>query len=406
MSKKPVIFGVDVLLDSGAAQLKNQKVGLITNHTGVTRDLEMTSKALCKAGIAVKALFAPEHGIHGDVQDAIHIQDSVDKSLGVPVHSMFGRTYSPTIQAAEDIDTLVYDIQDVGARCFTYVYTMAYGLEFAAKHHLRFVVLDRPNPITDMHVEGVPVDACFRSFVGDYGLPLRYGLTAGELALYLNRIQGWEADLDIVPLSGWTRDRWYDETDLPWTMPSPNLPTLETAMVFPGTVLFEGTNISEGRGTTRPFELIGAPWLDTSKVTEKIREGLENAEITGVLVREALFSPTFDKHAGIPCHGFQLHVTDRNIYAPVVAGIVCLKVLHDEIPEAFKWLHDPKALLHDHHDFPQPKVDETFYVDKLAGTDALRKMINQGAFLAEILDRMTEGVADFEKRSEFCHLYD
>jgi len=406
MSKKQILSGVDVLLGSGVAQLKNRNVGLITNHTGVTRDLETTSKALCKAGIAVKALFAPEHGIHGDVQDAIRIKDSVDNTLGVPVHSVFGRTYSPTIQTAEDIDTLVYDIQDVGARCFTYIYTMAYGLEFAAEHDLQFVVLDRPIPFTDAHVEGVPVAARFRSFVGDYGLPLRYGLTVGELALYLNRTQGWKADLDIVSLSGWRRDRWYDETDLPWTMPSPNLPTLETAVVFPGTVLLEGTNISEGRGTTRPFELIGAPWLDTAKITEKIREGLENAGITGVLVREALFSPTFDKHAGTPCHGFQLHVTDRNIYAPVGAGIVCLKVLHDEAPEAFKWLHDPKALLHDHHDLPQPKGDETFYVDKLAGTDALRKMIDQGASLAEILERMTEGAADFGKQSEFCHLYD
>jgi len=406
MSKKQVLFGVDVLLASGVALLKNRKVGLITNHTGVTENLESTGKALYKAGIDIRALFAPEHGVHGDVQDAIRIQDSVDKTLGVPIHSVFGTAYCPTPQTVENIDTLVYDMQDVGARCFTYIYTMAYSLKFAAQHGMQFIVLDRPNPITGVHVEGIPVDTRFRSFVADYGLPLRYGLTVGELARYLNRTQGWDADLDIVPLSGWKRDCWYDETDLPWTMPSPNLPTLETAAVFPGTVLFEGTNISEGRGTTRPFELIGAPWLDAAKVTERIREGLENAGITGVLVREALFSPTFDKHAGIPCRGFQLHITDRNSYTPVAAGIVCLKVLHDEAPEGFKWLRDPKALLHNHHDLPQPKNDETFYVDKLAGTDALREMIDQGASLAEILDRMKEGAADFGKQSEFCHLYD
>jgi uncharacterized protein YbbC (DUF1343 family) len=235
--------------------------------------------------------------------------------------------------------------------------------------------------------------------VGDYQLPFRYGLTAGELAQYLNRKRGWEANLEVIPLFGWRRDLWYDETDLPWVMPSPNLPTLETAVVFPGTVLFEGTNVSEGRGTTHPFELVGAPWLNASKTIDALYKGFECAGAAGVLLREAHFLPTFDKFMGIPCHGFQLHVTERDIYSPVAAGIVCLKVIRDQDPKAFNWLRNPKAL-HELRDV------EIFFVDNLAGTDALRKMIDRGAPLEEILDRLREGASSFVEQSKFCHIYE
>ncbi len=399
MNTVEVRTGIDMLLEKSVISLKNRKIGLITNHTGITRELKSTIEALCETGVDIRALFGPEHGIHGNIQDAIPMPDSVDEKTGIPIYSMFGTTYCPTLQMVRGIDTLVYDVQDVGARFFTYIYTMAYSLAFVAEHHMHFIVLDRPNPITGTHVEGALLEPRFSSFVGDYQLPFRYGLTAGELAQYLNRMQGWDANLEVIPLFGWRRGLWYDETGLPWVMPSPNLPTLETAVVFPGIVLFEGTNISEGRGTTRPFELIGAPWLNAAKTIDALYEGLECAGVAGVLLREAHFLPTFDKYMGTPCHGFQLHVTDRDIYSPVATGIICLKVIRDQDPETFQWLQNPKAL-------HQLQDEEIFFVDNLAGTDALRKMIDQGVSHEEILDRMTEGTASFIEQSKFCHLYE
>jgi len=398
MNKIEVLTGIDRLIEKSAIPLKNKKIGLITNHTGITRKLKSTIKALCEYGVNVRALFGPEHGINGNIQDAIPAPDSIEEKTGVQIYSMFGANYWPTPKMVADIDTLVYDMQDVGARFFTYIYTMAYCLAFAAKNNIQFIVLDRPNPVTGTHVEGALLEPSFRSFVGDYRLPFRYGLTPGELALYLNRTQGWNANLEVIPLLGWRRELWFDETNLPWVMPSPNLPTLETAVVYPGTALFEGTNISEGRGTTRPFELIGAPWLNAAKTIDALYKGFESCGVEGVLLRKAHFRPTFDKYMDTPCHGFQLHVTNREIYSPVAAGIICLKVIRDQNPENFKWLKNPKAL-------HQRQKGEIFMIDILAGTDALRNMIDQGVFLKDLLDRMMGGVESFIEQSKFCHLY-
>lgn len=390
MSAGAVKCGVDTLLESGVAALRGLRVGLITNQTGLTKDLKSTADVLLQAGVKLKALFGPEHGIHGAVQDAIPVDDFVDPRTGVRVWSLYGKTQRPTPAMLRDLDALVFDIQDVGVRFYTYIYTMAYAMEAALREGLKFVVLDRPNPLNGITVEGATLDPAFASFVGDYELPFRYGLTIGELARYLNETRGWGATLEIVPVQGWQRGMWFDETGLPWVMPSPNMPTLETATVYPGTVLFEGTNVSEGRGTCRPFEIIGAPWLSSTRLVASLYENMEAAGVRGALIRETYFIPTFDKYQGQVCRGFQVHVVDRSAYEPVKAGVVFLKTLRDLHPEAFQWR----------------RLDDGAYaVDRLAGTDGLRTMIDRGAPLGEIVERMAAGADDFARRRTPYFLY-
>jgi len=385
-----VSTGIDVLLESGAAALKGASVGLITNHTGVTRHLASAIDPLREAGVDLRALFGPEHGVRGDAQDGQTIGHTVDPRSGIPVYSLYGETKRPTPQMLEGLDALVYDIQDVGVRFYTYIYTMAYCLEAAGKLGLKFIVLDRPDPITGTKVEGAPIEPEITSFVGDYGLPFRYGLTIGELARCLNDTQGWGADLEVIAMRGWRRDLWFDETGIPWVMPSPNLPTLETAVVYPGTVLFEGTNVSEGRGTTRPFEIIGAPWIDAARCTKIASENLAAAGVEGALLRETHFVPTHSKHQGEACHGFQIHVLDRDRFEPVRAGVTLLKTIHDLYPDQFAWRSSQK---------------EYWFIDLLSGTRALRDMIDKGCALADVVDRMTQGTEAFAKARERYFLY-
>ena len=385
-----VTTGIDVLLESGAAPLRGLTVGLITNHTGVNRRLVSTIDLLREAGVNLRALFGPEHGVRGDAQAGQAVGHTVDPRTGIPVYSLYGETKRPTPEMLSGLDALVFDIQDAGVRFFTYIYTMAYCLEAAAKHGLKFFVLDRPNPITGACVEGAPIEPEATSFVGDYGLPFRYGLTMGELARYVNETRGWGADLEVVAMRGWRRSLWFDETGLPWVMPSPNFPTLETATVYPGTVLFEGTNVSEGRGTTRPFEIIGAPWIDAARTVAAASENLADAGVEGALLREAHFVPTQSKHRGEECHGFQIHVLDRNRFEPVRAGIVLLKTIHDLYPGEFAWRASDRPL---------------WFIDLLAGTRALRDMIDRGSPLLEVVERMAQGAGAFAKARERFFVY-
>ena len=382
--------GVDVLLEDGAASLRGLRVGLIANHTGLTRTLRSTAEMLLQAGVQLKALFGPEHGVRGAVQDGTPVEDFVDPRTGVHVYSLYGKTQRPTAAMLRGLDALVFDIQDVGVRFYTYIYTMAYALEAAAREGLKFVVLDRPNPLNGVMVEGATLDPAFASFVGDYELPFRYGLTVGELARYLNETRGWRAALEVVTMQGWRRSMWFDETGLPWVMPSPNMPTLETATVYPGTVLFEGTNVSEGRGTCRPFELIGAPWVSSERLVDALYENMDAVGVRGALIREAYFIPTSGKYHGEVCRGFQVHVVDRSAYEPVKAGVVFLKTLRDLHPEAFQWRRFD---------------DGAYAIDRLAGTDALRTLIDRGAPLSEIVERMAQGADDFARRRESYFLY-
>ena len=390
MKKQMVKAGIDMLLAKNEVPFSGNAVGLITNHTGVTKDLQRSIDTLLGAGVDIRALFGPEHGLIGTAQDGNEVAHSMDARSSLPVYSLYGEQLQPSEEMLKDLDVLVFDMQDVGVRFYTYLYTMAYAMKAAADHNLAFIVLDRPNPIKGTIVEGASVEEAFTSFVGDYGLPFRYGLTVGEAARYINARQDWGAELEVVPMEGWSRTLWFDNTDLTWVMPSPNLPTLDTAVVYPGTVLFEGTNLSEGRGTTRPFELIGSPWLDAPRVVKSIDVALDELRLQGVRVRETYFSPVASKHAGKLCHGFQIHVTDRNTYEPVKFAIVCLKAIRDQHVDVFSW---------------RSYEDMTLAIDRLAGTDALRKMIDGEMPLAKILERMTPETSTFEKVSQKYHLY-
>ncbi|WP_344478281.1 DUF1343 domain-containing protein [Nonomuraea monospora] len=314
------------------------RLGLVTNPTGVLPDLTPTADALLAAGVKLTALFGPEHGMRGTAQAAGSEGDAVDERTGLPVHDTYELSGEELdrVVASAGVDTLVFDIADVGARFYTYVWTMYDLMESAARLGLRFVVLDRPNPLGGTVVEGPPLDPAFASFVGRFPLPIRHGRTAGELA----GLFGLGVDLTVVTMEGWRRDMTYAATGLPWVMPSVNMPTPDTALVYPGTGLVEGTNFSEGRGTTRPFELIGAPYADA-----RLAPALNGLGLPGVRFREAWFTPTFHKHAGVPVRGVQLHVHDRDAFRPVLTGLSLLHVARTLYPDDLRW-EGPDLFLH------------------------------------------------------------
>jgi uncharacterized protein YbbC (DUF1343 family) len=298
----------------------------------------------------------------------------------VPVYSLYSETRCPTAEMLRGIDTLIIDLQDVGTRIYTYIYTMAYCLEAARTHGLEVVVCDRPNPIGGVAVEGPMLDAEFTSFVGLFAIPMRHGMTIGELAHLFNVHFGIGAKLEVVAMTGWTRDQYADETGLPWVLPSPNIPTLDSAVVYPGTVLFEGTNVSEGRGTTRPFELVGAPWVNAEPFTE----ALNRAGLPGVHFRPAVFEPTFHKHAKTTCGGCQIHVLDRQLFRPVETGVTLLAAFRAAAPDRFAWRNPPYE--YEHGKWP---------IDILAGSAELREQIDAGVPPGTIARGWEPAVAEF-----------
>ncbi|GII32721.1 exo-beta-N-acetylmuramidase NamZ family protein [Planotetraspora mira] len=306
------------------------RAGLITNPTGVLPDLTPSATALLSAGIRLTTLFSPEHGLRGTAQAGAGEGDSTDPATGLPVIDTYRRSPDELAElaAASGVDTLVFDVSDIGTRFYTYVWTMYDLMVTSARLGLRFVVLDRPNPIGGVDAEGPLLDPASASFLGRAPIPVRHGLTPGELALFVNRTI--DADLHVIPLSGWRREWHFGETGLPWVMPSANMPTLDTALVYPGTGLFEGTNVSEGRGTTRPFELIGAPYVDGRFAPE-----LNGLGLAGVRFRDTWFTPTFGKHAGVQVRGVQAHVGDRSAFRPVLTGVSMLHCLRTLYPGEF-----------------------------------------------------------------------
>ncbi len=317
-AKYKVFCGADVTARDGFDFQGN--CGLITNHTGVLRNLSSTVDML-KEKCNLTALFAPEHGVRGDVQAGENITSYTDKKTNLPVYSLFGDDTSESERIMISLDTVIFDIQDVGARFYTYAYTMTDAMKICAEHGVKFVVLDRPNPLGGTKAEGAVLDRRFSSFVGRFPTPTRSGLTIGEFALMMNETENIGCDLTVVPLEGWKRDMYYDDTDLVFIQPSPNIPSIDTAFAYIGTCIFEETNLSEGRGTTKPFEMIGAPWLDSKTVIEKA--GVQD----GVILRECSFTPTFSDHKYCFCHGIQLHITDRNAFSPFAVGIRLLNAI-------------------------------------------------------------------------------
>lgn len=373
----PVRPGIDLLLAGDLGVLRGKRVGLITNHTGKNSAGESTIDLLHRApGFELVALFSPEHGIRGEAEAGERVASSHDPATGLPIHSLYGETRKPTPAMLEGMDLLVFDIQDIGTRYYTYVWTMALALEAAGEAGLEFVVLDRPNPLGGEIVQGNLLDPAQRSFVGLHPVPMRHGLTVGELARLLNEEYGLGARLTVIPVEGWRRELWYDETGLPWTAPSPNMPSLESALHYPGTCLFEGTNLSVGRGTPLAFQQIGAPWLDHEEVARRL-----NARgHPGVRFEAVVFTPENPgdaKFGGEAVRGIRFVATDREVYDPVHAAIAALVEIHALHGDRLRW--------------------NTSHFDRLAGTVEVRRAIVAGRDLPEITAGWAANLAEFDE---------
>ena len=364
-------LGIDRLVDGpDAGLIAGQRLGVVCNPASIDSRFRHVVDRLTQAGCRLTAIFGPQHGFHSDVQEnMIESAHGQDARRRLPVYSLYSETREPTREMLADVDVLVIDLQDVGTRIYTYIYTMANCLRAARRHGIRVVVCDRPNPIGGDQIEGASLVAGYESFVGQFPIPMRHGMTIGELTRLFNDRFGLGAAVDVVRMEGWHRSMYFDDTGLPWVLTSPNIPTLDTAIVYPGAVLFEGTMISEGRGTTRPFELIGAPWIDG----DRLATALNARGLPGVFFRPAFFEPTFHKHAKTGCGGCQIHVTDRRSFEPVRASVELLVELRRHAPERFAWREPPYEYEH-----VKPPIDILY------GSDRLRTAVDADRSAEEI----------------------
>jgi uncharacterized protein YbbC (DUF1343 family) len=387
--------GLEVLAAQDWALLRGRRVGLVCHPASVDTHLRHAADLLASApGVELAALFGPEHGFLGHAQDLIGVAGGQDLGSGRRIHSLYGdspASLRPTAEQLQGLDALVIDLQDIGSRYYTFQATMLLCQEAAAAHGLLTVVLDRPNPLGGTAVEGPALRPGFESFVGIHPLPTRHGLTIGELARLYQRERGLTGELRVVPCDGWRREMDFEATDLLWVLPSPNMPTPDAAFVYPGQCLLEGTNLSEGRGTTRPFELCGAPWIDPPRLVRRLQaEGLP-----GVAFRPAWFQPTFHKFAGQTCGGVQLHVTDRREFLPVRTGLTLLAALRELSGDHFRWRTEPYEFVAD-----RPAIDLLF------GSDRERQGLDAGLPATELARAWEAEEAAFRlRRSDFL-LYD
>jgi len=409
--------GVEVFLEKHLASVKGKRLGLITNPTGVDSNLRSVAELFSEhEEIKLVALYGPEHGVRGNAQAGEYVPFYFDEKFGIPVFSLYRQSIKPqpgmlknideymrtfdTTDAGkipdkkmiQDLEVMVFDVQDVGTRIYTYVSTMAFAMEACAEAGIEFIVLDRPNPINGVSMEGPVLNLGEKSeegsadeassFVSLFPVPVRHGMTAGELAkLYNDVFLKNKALLTVIPVEGWKRKMWYDETGLPWVIPSPNMPTLETATVYPGQVFLEGTNLSEGRGTTKPFELFGAPWIDGHELTKR----LNSLALEGVIFREAWFTPVFSKYQGELCRGAQLHVFDRNSFKPFETTLHILKTVIEMYPDKFSFYPD--------------------YFDKIMGSSSIRLSLLEGAEIREIFAGIKKELEDFSKMRKKYLIY-
>jgi uncharacterized protein YbbC (DUF1343 family) len=378
-----VKLGID-LIERSLDLFIGKRVGLITNPTGINSQLESTINILNKFTNLV-ALFSPEHGVRGNVQDGVKLETYVDEKTGCTVYSLYGTTNRPTKEMMDNIDIMCIDIQDVGSRFYTYLYTMAYAMEACKQFNKEIVVFDRPNPINGLKVEGNILNLKYRSFIGYYPITQRYGLTIGELAQLFNEEYSIGCKLSVVKMEGWHRDMTWDDTSLHFVFPSPNIPTVDTAFVYNATCVFEGTNISEGRGTTKPFELVGAPWIDPDKLAKIMNE----KELPGVKFRPLYFTPTFSKHKDVLCGGVECIVTDRVSFETVKTGWTLLYEIKKIDEVNFKFL-------------PPYKEGQNPMIDLNNGNSYLR----EGVYSLEELYKILENDSlIFKKLKEKYHLY-
>ena len=384
-----VLPGIDVLLDQRLDLIAGRRVGLVSNASGMTHDLVSDVDALRRArGVQLAALFGPEHGFYALGADGVAVESAVDHRTGLPVHSLYGRVRKPTPEMLTGLDVLVFDIQPVGVRFYTYVTTLLYVMRAAAEQGLPLIVCDRPNPIGGEAVEGALLEQGFESFVGPGPLPIRYGLTVGELARMANEAWSIGCDLTVVGCVGWRRTMWFDDTGLAWVPPSPAMPWPATTIVYPGTCLIEGTNLSEGRGTALPFHLLGAPWIEGWRLAKP----LNRLDLPGVRFRPAGFQPAVGKWADQRCGGVQLHVTDRRAFRPVTAGLHLIATVRDLYPQRFAWRESSTEGTSPH-------------IDLLTGTDKVRHALDAGVDVADLVASWAAERDRFARESRRYYLY-
>jgi uncharacterized protein YbbC (DUF1343 family) len=386
-----VVSGLEIFLREPPAWAADARLGLLSHAPSVGPDLAGARELVARRFPGrLTTLFSPQHGLLGEKQDnMIASADFADPVLGLPVVSLYGPRLTPPPEALAAVDVILVDLVDVGTRVYTFAATLAKVMAAAAPLGKKVVVLDRPNPISGTAVEGNLLRPEWASIVGPYPLPMRHGFSLGELARYYNVTQDIGCDLTVIPAAGWRRGDYHDATGLPWVLPSPNLPTLDSAIVYPGQVLLEGTNLSEGRGTTRPFELFGAPWLEPGRILDRLKE--KAIELPGVILRTACFEPTFHKFAGELCRGFQLHVTDRRTFKPYYTTLALLRVIRELYPEKFAWRQPP-------YEYETVRLP----IDLLTGDDLIRRGLENGLTVPELENAWQEDLNRFmEVRQEF-----
>lgn len=379
-----VCSGLDRALKAWPRRLAGLRVGLVVHPASINRNLIHASTIFSRqTSLRLTALFGPQHGIRGETQDnMVEWEGFRDKQSGLPVYSLYGKARKPGAAMLRDVDVMVIDLQDVGARYYTFIWTASLIMEACMESGKAVVILDRPNPIAGTTMEGPVGRPEYRSFVGLHSLPARHGMTIGEIALYLRAVLYPTLDLTVIPLKGWRRRMWFDHTGLPWVLPSPNMPTLDTATVYPGMCLLEGTNLSEGRGTTRPFEIFGAPFVNPDKLEKRLRL----CRLPGVFFRPVFFQPTFQKYAGSLCGGCQIHVLDRAMFKPFLIGAAIVKAIHELYPDDFSWKQPPYE--YEEHLLP---------IDILAGSDCFRKDIESGASLRQMASSWHSDCSRFDR---------
>jgi uncharacterized protein YbbC (DUF1343 family) len=386
-----ITLGLEVLLEKRLELVKGRRVGLVASVSSVDKQLVSSVERLHNhPDVNLTALYGPEHGLRGAAQAGQHVTGCVDSATGLPVHSLYGETRKPTPEMLKGLDVIIYDLQDGGVRFCTYLATLAYVMQAASDSSLPVVVLDRPVFLNGVTIEGPLLDPAYTSFVGPYPVPIRYGMTAGEMARLFNAYFAIGCDLTVVEMDGWRRSMWFDQTDMFFVPPSPNLPTLSAFMLYPGTCLVEGSNLSEGRGTTRPFEYIGAPWIEAAQLAH----ALNDLELPGARFRPVYFVPTFSKHEGETCGGVHVYVTNRDEFRPVETGLHILALAKTLYPDHFAWR--------------EPWTDGGHYpIDLLSGGAQVRRHLDANKPITDLVESWEADIQQFSRlRSGYLHYSD
>lgn len=392
MTKYSVRTGLENLIDSPPEELNGLRLGLLCNPASTDRRFRHARHLINERfPDQLKALYSPQHGFYAEKQDnMIESAHLTDPDLGIPVFSLYGETRIPTRVMFEPIDLLLVDIQDAGTRVYTFIYTLSYCMEAARKYGVKVMVLDRPNPVGGVSVEGNLLKPEWASFVGRYPIPMRHGLTVGEIARLFNDHFGIGCDLSVIPMTGWKREMMFRDTGLPWIAPSPNLPTPESALVYPGQVIWEGTNVSEGRGSTQPFEFFGAPFIEQERILEEIG----GPNLPGAVLRPAAFEPTSNKWSGELCRGFQIHVTDPARFHPCRTALKLLRAILKHHPDDFEWKQPPYEYEH-----------ERMPIDLILGDRSLRLRLEKLESVENMEEEWKDEISRFKAVSGQSHLY-